>query len=129
NPCDDAFPVALVSGRSIPEVFAARVAGDGERIAVTAGQAALTYAALERLARQVARGVCERIGDLPEPVGILVGQNARLPAAMFGVWMAGQIAAPLNPALPGARLAFMLGDLQARLLVTDAEHAARAAEV
>lgn len=61
-----------------------------------------------------ARGV--RRGDR---VGLLLGRDTDLPAAMLAVWRTGAAFVPLDPAFPQARLIDMASDAGLSLLVTD----------
>ena len=54
-----------------------------------------------------------------DPVGILLNRSPAMLAAMLAVLRAGGAYLPLDPSFPAARLAFMLHDSGARVLVTD----------
>jgi amino acid adenylation domain-containing protein len=107
--------------RSIPERFEHMVARHPERQAVKAGNLALTYAGLNRMANRIARGVLARCGEGAAPVALLLAQGVPNLAAMLGVLKAGKFYVPLDPLYPPARLTYMLEDSQAHLIVTDAQ--------
>ncbi|MEV0679062.1 amino acid adenylation domain-containing protein [Actinosynnema sp. NPDC050436] len=96
------------------------VARDGDAVAVSGtGSGALTYAELDRLADHVAallqrHGV--RRGSL---VALHLPRTPELVASVLGVWKAGAAYVPLDPGWPGDRLALMLADSGAAVLLTD----------
>ncbi|MFJ4499594.1 amino acid adenylation domain-containing protein [Streptomyces sp. NPDC088864] len=78
----------------------------------------LTYAALwqeaGRLAARLA-GEGVRPGDT---VGVLLPRGPRAVVAMLGAWRAGAAYLPLDPEYPAARIAYMVADSGASLVVT-----------
>jgi amino acid adenylation domain-containing protein len=88
------------------------------RVAVkTAGQA-LTYGELNCVANRIAHAVLERCGPGPEPVGLILEHGAAMVAGLLGVLKAGKYYVPLDPSYPPSRLAYMLKDSGAGLVVT-----------
>ncbi|HEX7243881.1 MAG TPA: condensation domain-containing protein, partial [Longimicrobiaceae bacterium] len=82
------------------------------------GAEALTYAELERRADGVAHALV-RLGVGPETrVGICLERSPRMLAAVLGTLRAGGAYVPLDPAYPADRLAYMLEDSGARVVVT-----------
>jgi amino acid adenylation domain-containing protein/non-ribosomal peptide synthase protein (TIGR01720 family) len=87
-----------------------------------------SYAELNREANRLARHLRAR-GVGPEtPVGILVDRSVRLPTAILAVLKSGGVYLPLDPAYPPDRIAFMLGDAGARVLITEDRLAAALVE-
>ncbi len=122
------FPRAALE-RSIPERFE-QVAGlYADRVAVATGSHTLTYAALNRLANRLAQNLITRLGPSNEPVAFLLEPDASPIVAILGIMKAGKIYVALDPAHPPARLGNVLRDSQARLIVTDRRHLARAEEL
>ncbi|WAS90947.1 non-ribosomal peptide synthetase/type I polyketide synthase [Nannocystis punicea] len=113
-----------VPGR--PEMMHSLVARAApERVAVTLGDAQLTYAALERRAELLARHLAAR-GVGPESlVAVSVERSLELVIAVVAVLKAGAAFLPLDPAYPAERLAFMLADSGARVVLTQARLAER----
>ena len=108
--------------QSIPARFERQVLRYPERPAVKTRSHRLSYAELNRAANRVARAILTRRGEGNEPVAVLLDQGAAAAAAMLGVLKAGKIYVPLDPAFPAARLAYMLGDSGAELVLTSADH-------
>ncbi len=81
------------------------------------------------MANRIALAILARRGRDQEPIALLLDNDAPMIAAMLGVLKAGKIYVPLDPSLPTARLAHILRDSQAALLLTDRSHQQLAADV
>jgi amino acid adenylation domain-containing protein len=78
----------------------------------------LTYAELERRAGALA-GELGRLGAGPDvAVGLLVERSAELVVAMLAILKAGAAYLPMDSAFPSQRIAYMLADSGATLVVT-----------
>jgi amino acid adenylation domain-containing protein len=98
--------------------FARQAARTPERVAFRHGPASLSYADLADRAARLA-GRLHRLGVTTEtPVGVCLPHGLDLPAAALGVWRADGAYLPLDPASPPERLAWMLADSGAPLVVT-----------
>jgi amino acid adenylation domain-containing protein len=105
--------------RTISQLFEAQVERTPDAVALIAGDASLRYAELNRRANQIAHHLRRR-GVGPEtPVGVCLPRTPDLVAAILGVLKAGGAYVPLDPAYPAERLAFMLEDSGAAVLLTD----------
>ncbi|HEX2187514.1 MAG TPA: condensation domain-containing protein, partial [Longimicrobiaceae bacterium] len=112
---------------TVPRLFEAQVRRTPGATALVAGGERLTYAELDRRADAVARRLAAA-GVGPETrVGLLLERTAEMVAAMLGVLKAGGAYVPLDPAYPAARLAWMLEDSGARVLLTEPGLRGRAA--
>jgi amino acid adenylation domain-containing protein/non-ribosomal peptide synthase protein (TIGR01720 family) len=101
------------------ELFQRRVALAPHAPAVICDGAATSYVELNREANRLARYLRAR-GVGPETrVGVLFDRSPRLAAAILGVLKAGGAYVPLDPAYAPVRMAFMLADAGARVLVTE----------
>jgi amino acid adenylation domain-containing protein/non-ribosomal peptide synthase protein (TIGR01720 family) len=101
------------------ELFQRRVALAPHAPAVICDGAATSYVELNREANRLARHLRAR-GVGPETrVGVLFDRSPRLAAAILGVLKAGGAYVPLDPTYPPERMAFMLADAGARVLVTE----------
>jgi amino acid adenylation domain-containing protein len=111
---------------TLPALFEAQVARTPTAIAVRHEHAVLTYAALNTRANQLAH-LLRDAGVGPDVrVAIGLDRGLDLIVAVLAVLKAGGAYVPLDPTYPAARLAFMLADAEARVLVTqDARRAAR----
>ncbi|HEY3685975.1 MAG TPA: amino acid adenylation domain-containing protein [Streptosporangiaceae bacterium] len=104
----------------IHDVVGAQMRKWPDRVAVELENDRLTYAQLWRRVRDVAgRLRAEGVGP-GSVVAVGMERCLDLPVALLGVLAAGGAYLPLEPGLPVARLAFMLRDSGARVLVTRA---------
>jgi amino acid adenylation domain-containing protein len=100
-----------------------------DRPAVVSAELQFSYAELNQVANRIARAVLARLGEGEEPVAFLFEEGAFIIAAILGILKAGKIYVPLDPAFPHARIAYMLENSQARLLLTNRKHLSQAHRV
>jgi amino acid adenylation domain-containing protein/non-ribosomal peptide synthase protein (TIGR01720 family) len=113
---DTATPVP--DARGVHELIAARAAERPDAVAVVAGDTCLTYAGLAGRASRLA-GFLRQRGAGPESVvGLCLDRGADMVVAILATWLAGAAYLPLDPAYPAARLAFMVADSGAGLVLT-----------
>jgi amino acid adenylation domain-containing protein len=116
NRTDEQYP----EDACIHELFAAQVERTPDAVAVVFGDDEVTYGELDARADRLARRLAE-LGAGPEArVGICLERSAGMVAAMLAVLKSGAAYLPLDPAYPAERLAYMLADSGARVLVTQA---------
>ncbi len=109
---------APFSAGPVHELVAARAREAPNAVAVAFGREALTYRQLDGRAGRVAR-VLRRSGVGPEVVvGLCTERSPQMIVALLGILKAGGAYLPLDPAHPGRRLAFMLEDSDAPILLT-----------
>ncbi|HEY0097574.1 MAG TPA: amino acid adenylation domain-containing protein [Pyrinomonadaceae bacterium] len=109
---------AFSHDRCIHQLFEARVEETPEAVALLFDAQTMTYAELNRRANQLAHSLQGR-GIAPEVrVGILMDRSLEMVVAILGVLKAGGAYVPLDPAYPKDRLAFMLHDSDAKVLLT-----------
>ncbi len=107
-----------IPSATLPELFAAQAARTPSAAAVVFEDTALTYAQLDARANQLAHYL-QNLGVGPEVVvGLCVERSLDMMTAMLGVLKAGGAYLPLDPAYPPERLAFMLEDAAAPVLLT-----------
>ena len=111
--------------RLMHQLFEAQAAARPEAVALACGQETLSYGQLEAAANRLAHRL-QALGAGPGVlVGICLGRSFRMVEAMLGVLKAGAAYAPLDPAYPEDRLAFMLEDTQAPVVITERALAGR----
>ncbi len=114
---------------TLHELFAAVAAREPGRPAVTFEGETITYGQLQARAGRVAR----RLRALGAGPGVLVGialeRSFDLVAAVLGVLAAGAAYLPLDPSNPDERLAYMLEDSGAPLLLAQGDAARRLAGI
>ena len=104
--------------RCIHEEFAEVARRMGDRTAVVCGEHTLTYAELDQHSGRLARRL-RRLGVGPGAlVGVCMERSVEMVTGMLGVLKAGGAYVPLDPSYPQERLAFMLDDAQAHVLLT-----------
>ncbi len=96
------------------EAQAERVPG---AVAVEMGDEALTYAELDRRANRLAATLRARGVGPDARVGLCVERSPGMVVAMLAILKAGGAYVPLDPGYPAERLAFLLRDSGARVLV------------
>ena len=102
----------------IHELFEERVRETPDALAVSFEGAGLTYGALDRRANRLARFL-RRMGVGPEVlVGLGVERSPELLVGLLGILKAGGAYLPLDASYPGQRLAWMLEDARAPVVVT-----------
>jgi surfactin family lipopeptide synthetase C len=104
--------------RTAQQLFEAQVARSPEAVAIAFEGERLTYRELDRRANRIAHHLCA-LGVGPETVvGLCLPASLDAIASLLGVVKAGGAWLPLDPAYPPERLAYMLEDSGAPLLVT-----------
>jgi amino acid adenylation domain-containing protein len=103
---------------TIHAIFARQAAATPEAIAVAFGPERLTYRELDRRANRLAHHLRAR-GVGPEtPVGLYARRSCQMVVAALAILKAGGAYLPLDPEAPDARLAFLLADARAAVVVT-----------
>ncbi|CAL9614302.1 Linear gramicidin synthase subunit B [Streptomyces sp. enrichment culture] len=102
----------------VPVLLARQVARVPEAVAVEGEGFALTYGELEARSNRVARRLRALGVGVGSVVGVLLDRGPEFHAGLLGVWKAGAAFVPLDPAFPAGRLAGMLADAGAEVLLT-----------
>ena len=104
--------------QSIQQLFEVQAARAPEAIAVACEGGELSYGELNARANRLAHHLIS-LGVGPETlVGVCLERSAALIVGLLGILKAGGAYVPLDPNYPPARLAFMLTDTQAPVLLT-----------
>ena len=109
----------------VHELVAAQARRTPQAVAVAMGAQRLTYAELSAASGELAG----RLAALGVGAGALVGvcleRDPRMVVALLGVLQSGAAYVPIDPAHPAERIAFLLDDARAAVLVTTSDLAAR----
>ena len=104
--------------QTIAELFEAQVGLAPDAIALTFGEKEMTYRQLDERANRLARRL-QKLGVQPDKlVGVCMDRSLELIVALLAIIKAGGVYVSLDPAYPKERLAFMLEDTQAPVLLT-----------
>ena len=95
---------------SIPVVFAAQVAQTPDAVAVTFEGLSMTYRDLEEAANRLAHFLTGQGVRPGERVALLLPRSAEAVVAILAVLKTGAAYVPIDPAVPAARIEFMLDD-------------------
>ncbi|MCA6119370.1 amino acid adenylation domain-containing protein, partial [Bradyrhizobium sp. WSM 1738] len=104
--------------RSFITQFEAQVCESPDAIALVFGDAELSYAALNARANRLARRLRERGVGADVVVGLALDRGVEMMVALLAVLKAGGAYLPLDPEYPRERLAHMLRDSGAALVLT-----------
>ncbi len=126
---DEAQRHALVHGfnanqTSFPDApclhhwFEKTAAAHPDRIAVNGGGITVTYRELNQRANRIAHWLISQGGGPDTLVGLCVSREPELLCALLGILKAGAAYLPIDLSYPAERLAFMLEDAGARILLT-----------
>ncbi|HMG54696.1 MAG TPA: amino acid adenylation domain-containing protein, partial [Kofleriaceae bacterium] len=117
NATDEDYP----RDRCIHELFEHQARRTPEATAVVFDGRDLTYRQLDARANQLAHHL-RSLGVGPEVlVGLCVDRGEEMVVALLGILKAGGAYVPLDPAYPAERIAFMLEDTRAQVVVTTTE--------
>ncbi|AEV85005.1 thioester reductase [Actinoplanes sp. SE50] len=103
---------------SLPELFLRRAAATPDAVAVRGDAGELTYAELAGRARALAGDLRRRGVTAEVPVGVALERTGDLATAVLAVLLAGGVYVPLSPEYPADRLAYMIADSGAALILT-----------
>lgn len=117
--CDWNATAAEFPRGTLPQCVAAQVARTPQLEAVVEDQRALSYAQLDAAADSLAAAL-QSFGVGPEAVvAVALNRSLETVVAALGILKAGGVYLPLDPAIPAQRLAFILHDARAALVITD----------
>lgn len=106
--------------RCLHELFEAQAARTPDAAAVVFEDRQLTYGELNRRANQLAHHL-QGLGVGPDVlVGVCMERSLEMVTALYGILKAGGAYVPLDPEYPADRVAFMLQDARAPVLLTQA---------
>jgi amino acid adenylation domain-containing protein len=103
---------------SIHEIFQHQAERFADRVAISEGGRQLSYGELNRSANRLASYLAENGVGAETLVGLCMERSIEMVIAMLSVLKAGGAYVPLDPSYPRQRLAYMLEDSQASVVVT-----------
>ncbi|MBW4666566.1 MAG: amino acid adenylation domain-containing protein [Cyanomargarita calcarea GSE-NOS-MK-12-04C] len=104
--------------KCVHQLFEEQVEKTPDAIAIVFDNQKLTYQELNSRANQLAHYL-QHLGVKPETiVGVCIKRSPEMAIALLAILKAGGAYVPLDPAYPQERLAFMLKDSQAKVLLT-----------
>ena len=113
----NATAVEFPRNETLVSLLAAQVARAPDAIAVVDDSTSLTYAQLDRVTTNLALRLRERGAAPGSLVGVCADRSVAMVAALVAVIKAGAAYVPLDPAYPADRLAFMLEDAAAPVIL------------
>ncbi|WP_328928131.1 non-ribosomal peptide synthase/polyketide synthase [Streptomyces sp. NBC_00190] len=115
--------------RLLPELFAEQAARTPEALAVVTEDTSLTYRELDERANRFAH-LLQQHGVRPDTVvAVSLPRGIDLVVSLLAVVKAGGAYVAVDPAYPADRIAYMLGDSGARLLISDRANASASGEI
>ncbi|MFE0179042.1 amino acid adenylation domain-containing protein, partial [Streptomyces sp. NPDC059002] len=106
-----------VAAGSVPAAFEARAALTPDAVAVVAGEQALSYGQLDTAANRLAGHLVGLGVGRESRVGLCLPRGVDMVVAELAVWKAGGAFVPLDPEYPADRLAFMVADSGAEVVL------------
>jgi amino acid adenylation domain-containing protein len=107
----------VVAGLTVPGLFAAQAAATPDAIAMVCGTDKITYRELDARANRLAHHL-RAVGTGPETVvGLCLPRGIEMVTAILGVGKAGAAYLPIDPAYPTTRIAYLLADSRASVMV------------
>ncbi|MFI0977437.1 amino acid adenylation domain-containing protein [Streptomyces sp. NPDC021093] len=112
--------VPYASGKTLHALFEERAALVPDQVAVYAadGEDSLTYAELDARSNQVAHALRERGVRPDDRVAVLLERGPRMFVAVLGVLKSGGAYVPVDPGYPAERIAYLLSDSRAKVVLT-----------
>ncbi|MCX4771938.1 non-ribosomal peptide synthase/polyketide synthase [Streptomyces sp. NBC_01260] len=106
---------------TVPELFAGQVVRSADAVAVVSGGVGVSFAELDGRASRLAHYLRSQGVGAQSVVGLCLPRGVVMVEAILGVWRAGAAYVPLDPEYPADRLAFMLADSRASVLIGTGE--------
>ncbi|MGC1458740.1 MAG: amino acid adenylation domain-containing protein, partial [Steroidobacteraceae bacterium] len=114
----NASQMALPESPTFPRLFAAQVAQSANDTSLTFEGAAMSYAQLDEHSSRLARRLRAAGVGRGSKIGVCMNRSPLLVICLLAAQKSGGAYVPLDPDFPTGRLAYMLGDCAASVLVT-----------
>ncbi|MFJ3961029.1 amino acid adenylation domain-containing protein [Streptomyces sp. NPDC090036] len=106
---------------ALPALVARHAELTPDALAVVDGDTTLTYGGLLRAGRALAAHLREHRVTRGDRVALLTTRSSRTIVAQLGLWLAGAVCVPLDPAQPRPRTEAVIADAEVKLTVGDAK--------
>jgi amino acid adenylation domain-containing protein len=116
---------AVLPSKCMPALFADRARETPEAVAVIFEDAQLSYGELDRKSNQLARLLAQRGTGPGTRVGLFLDRTPQVLVALLAVSKVGAAYVPLDPAYPSDRVAYMLADSNATMVLSTSSEAER----
>ncbi|THA86286.1 non-ribosomal peptide synthetase [Streptomyces sp. A0592] len=117
----DMPPVNPRPATTLPALVARHAALTPDALAVVDGDTTLTYGRLLQAGHALAARLREHAVARGDRVALLTARSHRTVVAQLGLWLAGAVCVPLDPAQPRPRTEAMIADAEVMLTVGDAK--------
>ncbi|WP_456299328.1 non-ribosomal peptide synthase/polyketide synthase [Mycobacterium hippophais] len=107
--------------KSIPAVFGAQVVATPTAVAISFAGRAMTYRELDEASNRMAHFLSSQGAGPDRRVALLLNRSAEAIVAMLAVLKSGSAYVPIDPAVPDARVAFVLRDAAPVAAITSSE--------
>ena len=108
----------LLGPHCVHEAFEAQADRTPDKVALVDGARSLTYRELDRRANHLAQALVAQGARPDQMVGIYVERSIEMLVGLLGILKAGAAYVPMDPSYPSERIALMLEDARARVVVT-----------
>ncbi|MGY0234917.1 AMP-binding protein [Longispora urticae] len=108
---------SLDEPENLADLIRRAAARDPERTALVAGARTVTWGELDSLVDATARGLLVRAVAPGDRVAVMLPNTVEFVAALYGIWRAGLIAVPINPAYTDRERDHVLDDSGASLVI------------
>lgn len=112
------------SERCVHQIFEAQAVKTPDAVAIEFAGQQLSYAELNRRANRLARHLRSLGVGGEQKVALLIERSAEMIVGMLAILKAGGVYVPLDPAYPHARIAYILENSRAQILLTQTTLAA-----
>jgi natural product biosynthesis luciferase-like monooxygenase protein len=102
----------------VHEAFEAQADRTPDAVALVDGARSLTYRELDRRANHLAKALIAQGAQPDQMIGIYVERSIEMMVGLLGILKAGAAYVPMDPSYPSERIALMLEDSRARVVVT-----------
>lgn len=110
----------LDGARLLQDTLQAAASRWPDKTALVCGQRRAAYAGVLREARTIAAAMREHAVQPGDRVALFLDNSLETACALYAVWMAGAVAVPIHPLTKAAKLAQLIDDAGAALLLTQA---------